>query len=240
MGLDTNGTRFLLAAKEAGVDFSQFAMLGRQKMHLFPRDFQILLNGFGYQLDLSEAEALLIEDDRFAEPFIKFLGGKAIDSYDASSYEDATHVHDMNIPIPDEYKDRYTALLDGGSLEHIFNFPVAIKSCMEMIKVGGHYLGITPVNNFMGHGFYQFSPELYYRVLSKENGFTIDNMVIFEDKPGAPWQPLTDPEVLKKRVELVNNTPTYILVHATKNEEADIFATVPQQSDYSVAWNTNE
>src|SRR5438477_418150 len=79
--------------------------------------------------------------------------------------------HDMNEPIPDKFKETYTAVLDGGSLEHVFNFPVAIKNCMEMVKVGGHYLAITPANNFFGHGFYQFSPELYFTVLSKENGF---------------------------------------------------------------------
>ena len=62
-------------------------------------------------------------------------------------------------------------------------------------------------------------------------------MVIFEDKPGAPWQTLTDPEVLKKRVELVNHTPTYILVHARKVSNVNIFEESPQQSDYSVAWD---
>lgn len=53
----------------------------------------------------------------------------------------------MNLPVPEVHKDSYTAVLDGGSLEHIFNFPVAIKNCMEMLKVDGQYLGITPVNN---------------------------------------------------------------------------------------------
>lgn len=237
MGLDTNGTRFLLAAKEAGVDFSQFAMIGRQKMHILSKDLKILLDGFGYKLNVAEVDGLLTEDNRFAEPFIRVLGGDKVVSFDASSYENATYIHDMNVPVSAEFKDKYSAVLDGGSLEHVFNFPIAIKNCMEMIKVGGHYLGITPVNNFMGHGFYQFSPELYYRVFSEQNGFKVENMVIFEDKPGAPWQTLTDPEVLRKRVELVNSIPTYILIHAVKLKEKNIFETVPQQSDYSAAWN---
>ena len=68
-------------------------------------------------------------------------------------------------------KNKYTLVIDGGCLEHIFNFPVAIKNCMEMLQEGGHFIGITPANNLMGHGFYQFSPELYFRIFSKENGF---------------------------------------------------------------------
>jgi len=237
MGLDVNGTRFLLAAKEAGVDFSSFAMIGRQKMHLTSQNLKFLLDGFGYKLSVSEVDQLLIEDQRFSEPFIKILGGGDIYSFDASKYENATYIHDMNLPIADKFKEKYTAVLDGGSLEHVFNFPVAIKNCMEMVKTGGYYLGITPVNNFMGHGFYQFSPELYYRVFTEKNGFKVENMVVFEDVPGAQWTNVPDPEVLQKRVELVNQKPTYLLVLAKKISTTDIFKDIPQQSDYSASWN---
>jgi len=230
MGLDVNGTRFLLAAKEAGVDFSSFAMIGRQKMHLTSQNLKFLLDGFGYKLSVSEVDQLLIEDQRFSEPFIKILGGGDIYSFDASKYENATYIHDMNLPIADKFKEKYTAVLDGGSLEHVFNFPVAIKNCMEMVKTGGYYLGITPVNNFMGHGFYQFSPELYYRVFTEKNGFKVENMVVFEDVPGAQWTNVPDPEVLQKRVELVNQKPTYLLVLAKKISTTDIFKDIPQQS----------
>ena len=84
-------------------------------------------------------------------------------------YESAKHLHDMNEGIPGDFKEKYTAVLDAGSLEHIFNFPVAIKNRMDMVNVSGHYLAITPANNFCGHGFYQFSPELYFSVLTREN-----------------------------------------------------------------------
>ncbi len=237
MGLDVNGTRFLLMASQSGADFSQFAMIGRQKMHLMPNDLKQLMDGFGHKYDMDAINKMLTEDNRFAEPFIKAIGGDEVVSFDASSYENATYVHDMNLPIPDNYKEKYTSVLDGGSLEHIFNFPVAIKNCMQMLKVGGQYLGITPVNNFMGHGFYQFSPELYYRIFSEQNGFKVQNMTIFEDKPGTSWLQLTDPEILKRRVELVNSTPTYILVQAVKLENKNIFEVTPQQSDYANEWS---
>ena len=53
----------------------------------------------------------------------------------------------------------------------IFNFPVAIRNLMRMAKVGGQVFLTTPANNFCGHGFYQFSPELAYRIFALENGF---------------------------------------------------------------------
>ena len=111
---------------------------------------------------------------------------------------------------------------------------------MEMIEVGGFYLGITPANNFMGHGFYQFSPELYFRVFSPANGFITESVCIFEDIPNAQWVKLTDPDVLGKRVEMVNSKPAYLLVQARKVENKEIFRDYPQQSDYSASWKQME
>jgi 2-polyprenyl-3-methyl-5-hydroxy-6-metoxy-1,4-benzoquinol methylase len=76
-----------------------------------------------------------------------------VSSIDASDYENATYVHDLNVPIPDHLKGQFDLVDDGGTLEHVFNFPVALRNCMEMVKVGGHLLLNVPTNNFVGHGF---------------------------------------------------------------------------------------
>ena len=57
-------------------------------------------------------------------------------------------------------------MIDSGSLEHVFNISQALRNCLEMVESGGHFISIGPANNAMGHGFYQFSPELYFRILS--------------------------------------------------------------------------
>ena len=105
-----------------------------------------------------------------------------------------------------------------GTLEHIFNFPQSIKNCMEMVRVGGHFVGITVANNLMGHGFYQFSPELYYRVLSAENGFQIEAMWLAETPKGAQWYRVADPQSVGYRVELTNSRSTYLIVVARRVE----------------------
>jgi len=236
MGFDINGVRFLLAARSAGVSFERTAMIGRQRMHLFPPALEGLLGNSGYPDAAGIAESLLKEADGFAEPFLQLLGAASISSFDASTYESATDICDMNEPIPSGYREKFTVVIDGGSLEHVFNFPVAVKNCMEMVETGGHFLGITPANNFMGHGFYQFSPELYFRVFTGVNGFRIDHVYIFEDIPDAQWVRLTDPDILGKRVEMVNSKPAYLLVQARKTASRPVFAVTPQQSDYSAAW----
>jgi hypothetical protein len=107
---------------------------------------------------------------------------------------------------------------------------------MRSLRVGGYYMAVTPANNFMGHGFYQFSPELYYRVFSTENGFAVERMVIYEDHWPAEWYQVTDPETIKRRVILLNRYPTYLLILARKNAQLPVFATTPQQSDYTAWW----
>jgi len=237
MGLDKNSTRFLLYCRNLGVDFEQTAMIGRQELHLRKRALQSVFASFGTAIDEQLAELIISQNHGYAEPLLTFLGAKDVHSFDKSGYENATHLHDMNLVIPDRFKQQYTTVLDGGSLEHIFNFPVAIKNCMEMVRVGGHYLASTPANNFMGHGFYQFSPELYFSVLTPENGFEIKSMIAFEDRPDARWYAVKSPMEVRGRVTLTNSAPVYLLVVAQKLAHVTVFATPPQQSDYVPKWS---
>ncbi len=237
MGLDINGTRFVLYAKTLGVDYSQSAMIGRQGLHLSPSAFKSNAVELGFSFGEGTIDSIFTEDDGYAEEFLRCLGANEIHSFDSSNYEGATHVHNMNKDIPDDYKEQYSMVIDGGSLEHVFNFPVAIKNCMQMIEIGGHYLGITPANNFLGHGFYQFSPELYFSTFTMENGFELVDIIAFEDKRNTDWFSVRSPMSVRGRVTLTNSTPVYLLVIAKKVARRSIFETLPEQSDYVTAWD---
>ena len=92
----------------------------------------------------------------------------------------------------------------------------------------------------MGHGFYQFSPELYFRAFSEQNGFRIDDVFIYEGRETSVWFRVTDPEISQRRAEKVNTKPTYMLVRATKIAEVEVFAKPLLQPDYVTAWNSSE
>lgn len=214
-------------------------MIGRQMLlNLDAEKLQKNLKQFG--LETEAPEKILTDADGYAEPFLRILGACEIASFDASDYEKATCVHDFNRPIPDGFKDKFSVVLDGGTLEHIFNFPTAIKNCMEMVREGGHYLSITPTNNFLGHGFYQFSPELFFRVLSPANGFETEQIFIHEEFPESEWYAVTDPQTVRERVILINRYPSYLFIIAKKIHTVEIFKTAPQQSDYSAMWQESE
>src|SRR4029077_10267153 len=96
----------------------------------------------------------------------EFLDAESVETLDYSTYEGASIVHDLNSPVPASLHGRFDAVIEAGSLEHIFNFPMAIRNLMRMTKVGGWVFITTVANNLCGHGFYQFSPELIYRIFS--------------------------------------------------------------------------
>jgi hypothetical protein len=236
MGVDLNTVRFLADVLALGVDYGATLMIGRQSLNVDPRRCKARLARRDPSVTDADVTRMLTEAAGFAEPLFKWFGAKTVDSMDASTYEQATVIQDLNRPVDPGLLARYTTVFDGGSLEHVFNFPVAIRNCMEMVAPGGHLITCTPANNFFGHGFYQFSPELFYRVLSPENGYEVVRMVMFGADPEARWYEVADPQRVRRRVTLVNSMPTYLAVCARRTRVVPTFEHTPQQSDYQQAW----
>lgn len=235
MGIDINAARFLMSAYEDGVRFDRTITLGRLNLYVDEQNCQSLQR----QLDrVVPNHSALLAPKGFTEPLFHALGATQLDSMDRSDFEGATVLHDLNFAISSDLHQKFDVVYDGGTLEHIFNFPTAIQNAMEMVKVGGHLLIQTPTNNWSGHGFYQFSPELYYRVLSEENGFRIKRMVVFEWGVNR-WYEVADPAKVRSRVYVVNGCRTSLMILAERIKVVPINQSVPQQSDYAlIKWKT--
>jgi len=229
MGIDVDVAKFLLSGRERGVDFKKSLTLGVQQFQFFDYDYQTLAGVFNLE-DFTRVKT--------STDFLQFLGAEEISAMDFSDYEGAAILHDLNKPIGDELKEKFTFVLDGGTTEHVFNFPTALANAMEMVETGGHLAIITGGNNFLGHGFYQFSPELFYRALSAENGFEVKRLIAAE--VGGNWYEVADPQKVKSRVELINEKPVYLMVLAQKIESKPLFTNAPQQSDYVEMWQGEE
>lgn len=227
MGLDINGIRLLLYARQLGASYSRIATLGRQQ--LFSAHARVCdeLDKF----DVPYPAGFRQGRSRYCEDLLSLLGGQEIQSIDNSTYESATIIHDMNHPLPDSYKGRFTAVFDAGTLEHIFNYPTAIRNCMELLSEGGHFVCITPTNNFMGHGFYQFGPDLLATVFSPQNGFELVKLLVCEAFVGSQWYEIVRPAgEADARVKLINNYPTLLMAIARKTDATIVpFASAPQQ-----------
>ena len=235
MGVDLETARFLLARRHEGARFDRCVTLGRQHYFLSHSETRGLLKDFG----LSPAacpDLFAPEYPAYADSFWRTLGAQTLDSIDASDFEGASQVHDLNRPVPDSWHGAYDVVCDCGTLEHVFDFPAAIRNCMEMVACGGHFFTQTPANNYLGHGFYQFSPELFFRVLSPANGFRVERCVAVEYGLRRRWFEVTDPEAVRARVTLINAAPVILLVWARRTAIQPLFREAPQQSDYAAAW----
>ena len=233
MGLDINAAQFLLAARQEGGELGEVLTIGRQDLNVYPAKLRQVLGRHGFPTDAFLPGA---KDTGYAEPMFKALGAKKVSSLDASDFEGADFVHDLNQPLPEHLRERFDLVCDGGTLEHVFNFPVALRNCMEMLRPGGRFIMHTGANNWCGHGFYQFSPELFFRVFSPENGFELERMVAHRVGPYGRWYEVSDPNVIRSRVEVLSFTPLQLLVRARRTKVMPIFATAPQQSDYTPRW----
>lgn len=232
MGLDINSVLFLIDARKRGTEFGEVLTLGRQDLNVYPTKMAHVLESHGYPAQAFKGDDKVL----YAEPCFLSLGAKKVHSLDMSNFEGAGFVHDLNQPIPPELKERFDLVYDGGTLEHIFQFPTALKNCMEMVRPGGHLFIHTGTNNWCGHGFYQFSPELFFRAFSEENGFEVTRMVLHRVGPYGSWFEVTDPNAIRSRVELVSFTPVQLLIQAKRARSTNVFAKAPQQSDYTPRW----
>ena len=234
MGLDINAVQFLISARKAGVQFGRTVTLGRQST-IAADTVSAMLERQGLSAEKFREASKTCD---YAEPLFEALGAMQVETMDNSAFEGAKLIHDLNQPIASEWKEQFDVVCDGGTLEHVFNFPVALRNAMELVRPGGRLFIHTCANNWCGHGFYQFSPELFYRALSAENGFEVERMIIHRPGPDGRWREVSDPEKIHERVELITFMPMLILVQARRVKVVPIFARPPQQSDYSVMWQT--
>jgi hypothetical protein len=239
MGLADNNLRFLLEAKTRyGVALTHTATMGRQQLLLSASALHKILGSFGYSLSLLECADLVHRDGGFADSLLTFLGAEEVRSFDVSPYEGASDVHDFNAELDPEHHLQFDLVFDGGSLQHIFFATTALQNYMNMVRVGGHLIVMSPANNRLGHGFYQFSPEFYYRSLSGENGFEICRASVFEGHADPVWYDAVDPATIGGGSEAVTRRPTTLAVIARKTADVCPFTRPPQQTLYVEAWKT--
>lgn len=246
MGIIACRARLLLNAKKSGVDFSKTLTLGRQMNNMTYSELTRLRKLYHIQELPEDQDALRYRSnaDLF---FFHYLGVKNLSIIDVSDYQGADIIHDLNVPIRNELEGVFDVIIDGGTLEHIFNFPTAVLSCMKMLKTGGTIFVFSMANNHCGHGFYQFSPELFFRLFHPANGFEMEGVILVKHRfPGAELSRkqecfrVQDPAEIGRRLQIVTKSPLGIMVQAKKVDDRQLFSVFPQQSDYASLWRTTE
>lgn len=237
MGLARHEIAFLVMTRRLGVNFDHTLMLGRQGILVDHGGLRAGFSDGGVHISRADAQRFIRDSGGYAEAALGHLGATRVDSIDASDYEQSTFVHDLNDPLPEHLRERYSVVLDGGTLEHVFNYPAALGNALAAIRPGGHFIAMSPMSGYTGHGFYQFSPELFYTVLGPANGFRIVCMLMKDQHWAARWREVPDPAAVGGRVLWSGGWPALLYVVAERLEVATpMFADVTQ-SDYRVTWH---
>jgi hypothetical protein len=96
-----------------------------------------------------------------------YFGYKYITSLDKSNFEGANFFKNLN-EMPDEndskFKQKFDLVIDGGTSEHVYNPIVAFANYFYFLKISGRLVQLLPVNNYIDHGIYQFSPTFFWSI----------------------------------------------------------------------------
>ncbi|MBT4890385.1 MAG: hypothetical protein HON65_12615 [Rhodospirillales bacterium] len=133
---------------------------------------QVVLDDRGSKIwaELREQKRFYAKDNKgtiSSELFFKILGFDEVIAIDISDYQGASVLLDLNLELSSkDIGGEVDLVVDAGTSEHLFNVPQAFKNYHAFLKEGGCIYHYLPANNYMEHGFYQFSPtffESYYR-----------------------------------------------------------------------------
>jgi len=223
MGMDLPALQHLIHCKKYG-SFGKTLTVGRQQIILSPNEISGYLqcnkNYSGY------CEELLIDN----------FEASTVDSIDNSSYEGSTIIHDLNKIIDDKnHIGKYDTIIDLGTLEHIYHINNAFYNLSKLCKNNGQIIHVLPSNQFCGHGFWQMSPELFFSLYSKNNGYSDTEIFVFDTRDIRKVEKL-EPPSNGKRILIDSVSPIYVAVRTVLTNKSFSHDEV-QQSDYVYLWD---
>jgi SAM-dependent methyltransferase len=181
----------------------------------------------------------LVAPDGYAERALEALGFGRVEALDYSPAEGARHIHDLNDPVKPELRGRFDFILDGGTIEHVFDVPAALLNVFEMLRPGGVFASANGMNGWWGHGLYQMSADLAWSFWTRSAGC---QMLTCEAVPALPKfraVPLPDPAAEGHRLRRLGSrlppSRVYLYYEVRKTEGARITGPA-YQSDYAASW----
>jgi hypothetical protein len=228
MGIGINELNFLIYIKNKK-QLGNVLTIGRQEIHL----------------EKSRVVSALTKMERgnpyihnqYCEDMLRDnFGAISVESIDNSNYENATHVFDLNKIIDNKILKEYDTIIDFGCTEHIYNISNALENITNLCKIEGQILHIVPANNMCGHGFWQFSPELFLSLYSIKNGYKNTEIYLNNDSDFKIWYKVKEPEK-GERINIKSTTKSnlYIIVKTIKSVKTINDKNI-QQSDYVELW----
>lgn len=217
-------------------------MLGRHKFEIqtrYAKKYERALGRNGHEGRRFD----YLQEDGYCETLMEKLGLGQIEAMDFSDYEGATHIHDLNKPVPETLWNRFDFIFDGGTIEHVFNVPMALENVFRMLKPGGRFVSANGMNGWPGHGIYQFNPELVWTFWGRTAGCKVHDCRAIKKAPGVRDEHLVlpDPALFKQRLRFKGKMPSgrVYLYYEVERLETSELGGVMLQSDYETKWENH-
>jgi SAM-dependent methyltransferase len=68
---------------------------------------------------------------------------------------------DLSVPLPKEHRERYGSIVNGGTLEHVFDLRQAMENIHDATAPGGLMIHTCPLTWF-DHGFVNINPVMFH------------------------------------------------------------------------------
>ena len=130
MGLDVNAAALLLKMRDDGRRLGRVLTLGHQHLHLDPATLPARFRADSGRRRRTGSGVR-------ATACWERSGATSVEALDASPYEGAARLHDLNEPVPAAWHEQFDLVFDGGTLEHVFNLPTALKNCHADAEADG-------------------------------------------------------------------------------------------------------
>lgn len=232
MGVSLIPAAFLLRNAPQVADAKRGVILGRQKLSLRGHRMRRFLKlAVGHGLGLTEAE--LQQDDGFTETFFGKIGYPQMAALDFTAAEGAEIIHDLNLPLPDQHKEQFDLVIDGGTTEHIFYIGQALDTCHALLKPGGVMMSFVSCDGWFGHGFFQSGPDVPWRYWHHARGYEMLEVSIVPRKAPGRVTSIPDPTGRPRGGELAL-TGTHMLVYAARKPMVAPPWKMPVQGHYIV------
>jgi len=241
MGL-AKGAISLLLEEAARKPFTgSVAILGKQDVYVPRLQLRDLFQKFNLGIPAAlETGSQMIND----EVLFTALGFHTVSSIDYDDYNNSTDLFDLNSDVlPDRLRSKFDVVIDAGTLEHVFHLPNALKNVIDMTKVSGRIIHLSPASNCIDHGFYMFSPTLFVDFY-KANDFEIDTSYVVRHHPEHDTKPWDIFEYIPGTWQDVSygglDSKIYGIFFILTKTEHSTGNVIPQQGFYVNIWDAQD
>lgn len=151
--------------------------IGRQTVYFTPSGLVAQLRSYGHTVDPAAIEVDRATINRLSgygelatdRSIFRALGVDSVRAIDVSPYEDAEIVHDLNRPLPDSLHAIADFIVDGSTLDNLFDPSAALRNYAALLRPGGRLVIVNAMNT--REGAYTLCSPDWFLDYFVENGF---------------------------------------------------------------------